>query len=110
MDLSLVLNVWIELELLLSFLSEYPRLAQAEELGSHFNCLAPAHFNADLNKTGSGCFSFSITTKTVRPEEMTIGLFCGNAIVKILSSFSQGAHFILIHTDAHAVCGGAEKK
>ena len=40
---------------------------------------------------------------------MTIGLFCGNAIVKILSSFSQGAHFILIHTDAHAVCGGAEK-
>ena len=41
---------------------------------------------------------------------MTIGLFCGNAIVKILSSFSQGAHFILIHTDAHAVCGGAGKK
>ena len=41
---------------------------------------------------------------------MAIGLFCGNAIVKILSSFSQGAHFILIHTDAHAVCGGAGKK
>ena len=41
---------------------------------------------------------------------MTIGLFCGNAIVKILSSFTQGAHFIQIHTDAHAVRGRAGKK
>ena len=35
-------------------------------------------FQHRLKSTGSKCFPFWITTQTVRAEEMTIGLGCGN--------------------------------